>query len=521
MDDLSNKVTNDQLTAAEFIQPMSEIQKIITDSGQTLSGLDLTQLSKALPIIVKTKTQALLLDIVDGRKIFITSTPDGGQFTMRSGAPIGTYNDNGGTYTGTKFTNGDGSSGIERDYSGAFNVMWFGATGDGVTDDTTAIRNTFTAGESLNANGISVYAPQGVYITSVTINVAFGMTFFGDGTQNTFIKYSGNASAIFAGYNTATRAPGLAIRNIGIETTSSSAVGLRILGPVGGVFENIHIVGKDSVDDTKTDIGVQIDVVTPMLSAFNNIFSNVEVSQSKTGFRCEQGATIQIFINCTHFGGLATGQLSSIAFDFVGGNDSIIIGGNAEKCGIGVYRRGGGGSFPTIGSLGLRFEGNTSDITIDGTAIWSGCKFLGGTQLNRAKVTDNTGSAKNWFDYNTGDDALPWTPNDVSGAGLIFTINASTFTKNKNTISLFIDIEWPVTADATQAQLSGIPFKSESEGTGGGYCHLVTGGTAGSNYTFNNVDDSSALNIYKDNVLATNAVLSGVRLRCVVIYKGV
>jgi len=41
---------------------------------------------------------------------------------------VGTYNDNGGVYTGPQFTAGDGSSGFLRDYSGAVNVKWFGVS---------------------------------------------------------------------------------------------------------------------------------------------------------------------------------------------------------------------------------------------------------------------------------------------------------------------------------------------------------------------------------------------------------
>jgi len=48
MEDLNDKVTNDILKAAEFVQPMSEIQNVIENLGQTLTSSDLNQLGKGL-----------------------------------------------------------------------------------------------------------------------------------------------------------------------------------------------------------------------------------------------------------------------------------------------------------------------------------------------------------------------------------------------------------------------------------------------------------------------------------------
>lgn len=48
MQDLNNKITGDTLTAAEFNEPMSEIQNVIENLGQTLSAADLNQLGKAI-----------------------------------------------------------------------------------------------------------------------------------------------------------------------------------------------------------------------------------------------------------------------------------------------------------------------------------------------------------------------------------------------------------------------------------------------------------------------------------------
>lgn len=48
MESLNTKITGGTLTAAEWNQPMSELQNIIEDTGQTLSAVDLNQLGKGL-----------------------------------------------------------------------------------------------------------------------------------------------------------------------------------------------------------------------------------------------------------------------------------------------------------------------------------------------------------------------------------------------------------------------------------------------------------------------------------------
>jgi hypothetical protein len=73
----------------------------------------------------------------------------GGEFYGAVGAPVGTYVDNGGTII--RPTGGDGSSAWIRIYSGPINVKWFGAKGDGVTNDTSAISSAVNYFTSINS----------------------------------------------------------------------------------------------------------------------------------------------------------------------------------------------------------------------------------------------------------------------------------------------------------------------------------------------------------------------------------
>jgi hypothetical protein len=61
-------------------------------------------------------------------------------------------------------------------------VKWFGAKGDGTTDDTTAIRNTI-------AQGVAVHLPRGTYLVTDALNlVTLGQTVSGAGINNTIIS---------------------------------------------------------------------------------------------------------------------------------------------------------------------------------------------------------------------------------------------------------------------------------------------------------------------------------------------
>ena len=72
--------------------------------------------------------------------------------------------------------------------AGAFkNVLDYGAVGDGVTDDTTAIQSAITA-----AQGNVLYFPSGTYLFSQPLYTE-SCSIFGDGQDETILKASGSA----------------------------------------------------------------------------------------------------------------------------------------------------------------------------------------------------------------------------------------------------------------------------------------------------------------------------------------
>jgi len=142
-----------------------------------------------------------------------------------------TATDNGGTIIKAAPTTGRWI----RVYSGAVNVKWFGATGDGVTDDVLAIQ----AAIDLKVDNGAIFIPTGVFIVSTSLTITgIHFTVCGEGQYKSIVKGSvDNAYSIFK-----------VGTNAGGETW----------GQYGNVtFENFQINGNKSVGaDVATSIGI-------------------------------------------------------------------------------------------------------------------------------------------------------------------------------------------------------------------------------------------------------------------------
>lgn len=110
-----------------------------------------------------------------------TTTKGGGRFVYVSGDT--TTLDNGGTVIVDASSRRWYREGGRDD---ALNVAWFGALGDGTTNDTTAFTNAFNA---MRVAGGVVYVPTGKYVLASNIAVAMGagasFSMFGDGQELT------------------------------------------------------------------------------------------------------------------------------------------------------------------------------------------------------------------------------------------------------------------------------------------------------------------------------------------------
>ena len=140
---------------------------------------------------INTNSQARITALVAGR---VTANDGGGGiFYYVPGSTTATN-------LGTVFKPAGTTGRWLRDYSGAVDVKWFGAVGDGVTDDTTAIQ----AALNLIPNSGAVRLSRGVYVISSSLtfpgltsgshtNIA-PVSFVGDGPLNSILLNKAPAS---------------------------------------------------------------------------------------------------------------------------------------------------------------------------------------------------------------------------------------------------------------------------------------------------------------------------------------
>jgi len=149
--------------------------------------------------------------------------------------------------------------------------------------------------------------------------------------------------------------------------------------------------------------------------------------------------------------------------------------------------------------------------------------FAIGAPNTNTLVIPNSNGIYDWKGTVNGETIPPvvtaWTPVDASGASLVFTAAVGTYLKTGKQVTAFFSVEYPSTADASQAKIGGLPFAAVAGATnpsGGNLgintsaslvCPIVVGGE--SYFIMSVISTSSG---------ATNANLSTAYLRGFVTY---
>lgn len=121
-------------------------------------------------------------------------------------------------------------------------VKTYGATGNGVTDDTAAINNAIVAAGT--AGGGVVYFPAGTYSTSGTLTIAYdGVRLVGDGKGNTIIKpvTGANFDVIATAIPASSGLAGYIRNHIGVEHFKLECS--QMSGTTNGAGNGIHYYG--------------------------------------------------------------------------------------------------------------------------------------------------------------------------------------------------------------------------------------------------------------------------------------
>lgn len=321
----------------------------------------------------------------------------------------------------------------------------YGATGDGVTDDTTALQNAYTAAKNTaTTSAVDLYIPQGIYLISSTLVWDGSVNVRGQSKEGTIIRKNADILAIQIGSGGGT---------VGSETT----------------FENFQIDVASGVSDTNNGI--------------NTILAN----------RCTMR---QIYVNGVGGVGINHGDGLRLRMEQVlvvsAGSDGIIINNGSKTVNVNVFsgvnvRSCGGHGVNIISADGNWFLGLNSDLnTGSGLRIDDGVAnyVFGG-----------------WFESNTGVD-ITLTSNAVrnvimtsntDAAGVLSVADASM--ANNNVVlgmsnefggalsipSIFRHV--PSTSNTTGADLSVTGGAASTGGAGatGGRVLINGGDAAGTN----------------------------------------
>lgn len=171
--------------------------------------------------------------------------------------PLSTTADNGGTVFTPDTSSGAGR--WIRNFSGSVNVRWFGATGDGATDDRAAIQDTIDFVSTRTNSGGTVYIPVGIYdikTTGLVVQNA-GVVIAGESQGGQFnltnpdgstILYTGSGAAIqFTTDATEGWAWGCSMRDMRFDGNDQGAYGIQLGNASGsqiswwGTIENVYV----------------------------------------------------------------------------------------------------------------------------------------------------------------------------------------------------------------------------------------------------------------------------------------
>lgn len=181
----------------------------------------------------------------------------------------------------------------------AANVLDFGADPTGTVASDTAIANAIAY--AVANEQPTVFFPEGEYLVTTTIIIdkngvclqgassrVSGNSVTGGPVNQTYgtrIKYTGTGAAILVSRASVTPVPpestnfieNICITNMQINCTSAADYGLHCIKPVGGIFENLTIVG---VEDTTGAVGNNRNSCIRLEGGVDNIFRFIDMNGS-------------------------------------------------------------------------------------------------------------------------------------------------------------------------------------------------------------------------------------------------
>jgi hypothetical protein len=271
-----------------------------------------------------------------------------------------------------------------------YNVMAYGAVGNGINDDTVAIQAAINASAKANitsANGASVvFFPSGSYSITSTLNASTTINFKGQGMYNSVIIWSGSANGtMFNFFNGNGAVNGGRIEGLQFDGNQSSGILLNLNNWSSGVIDN-NLFQKGNADLVRLNNAMSSTIG-------DNIFENM--SSTTSSALVVNGASGYRIIN-NRFETNSAG-VSGTAISFKASTGGILVSGNTiENCNYGIVIPLGVDVTGTF--MNNFFEVNASDYKIGDTGSGSTpngyLSFIGNTHAvsgsNPVVITANT-----------------------------------------------------------------------------------------------------------------------------------
>lgn len=205
-------------------------------------------------------------------------------------------------------------------------VKSYGAKGDGVTDDTNAIKSALN--DLVPAVGGTIYFPTGTYIISETILIGGNVTIYGDGVFNSLIKLADNSNCNIISNDENTIMYYITIHDIGLDgnaKNNTSGSGILLHNANDSQIYNVRIANfkDDGIHFTANKYSL-----APMI--YNCFIRGENDYTTGSGIFCD-GAVTDVFINNVDIGWCGTAGINLSA-----SNGSSIINAMCWQCGVGL-----------------------------------------------------------------------------------------------------------------------------------------------------------------------------------------
>lgn len=214
----------------------------------------------------------------------------GGQFYYDAGASDA---DNSGTIIAPTA----GAGRWKRIYSGAVNVKWFGAKGDGVADDTTAIVAAINLSGGTPHGASSIALPGGNFIVS-SLDINANVNIVGAGREGTTITVTGFGTYAFLKYGVLLRGSGpgegyVSLTGVYVKVQSTETSQIGILITKRALLTDVRV--KNAPGDGIYLHSVNVSTETPYFSRFESVWST---NNGGAGIKITGNCNGCQFINC-------------------------------------------------------------------------------------------------------------------------------------------------------------------------------------------------------------------------------